>query len=355
MRKQVHQSPRKQQQLRLIRRALDNMFHRERQHRKHSRRRSRSIFGYLCLVLLLVIGAFRVRKAEAYIVQQQQHHFTEAPFRSRPLVDQATGSGTTAKQYPTKCEAKLPVITSVLPLSVTQQLSPLENWCLTRLDNWYRQSQSLKCPFMRRRSGDILDALETMTKHLVVRKGCWPLMEPPQAHRPAGTNKKTNVIKYKELSPDEIHKHILKDWKPETDGKGYYITGKLTTQLYQDDCLFLGPDPDLPIHGLRKYVGVASHLFDYDTSSATLHSLEMVQDDQNNTEKKFVAKWTMSGILRLPWRPALPTFSGETIYHIDKEGLICCHEESWDCSALRAFCYTLLPQFSNIIWTHNSA
>ncbi|KAL3918587.1 MAG: hypothetical protein SGILL_004165, partial [Bacillariaceae sp.] len=142
-------------------------------------------------------------------------------------------------------------------------------------------------------------------------------MGPLQAHRPAGTNKKTNCIKYKGLALDQVYDHILQDWKPDTDGKGYYVTGKLTTPIYRDDCWFLGPDPDMPIHGLRKYVGVAAHLFDYDTSSARLEGLEMVlpcsSENDNASESRhsdhptIIAKWTMSGILRLPWRPALPT------------------------------------------------
>jgi hypothetical protein len=228
--------------------------------------------------------------------------------------------------------------------TVNTTLSPLEAWCLSRLDRWYSTSQSLKCPFFRRRSGDLLDTLELAVKHVIIRKECWPLMGPPQAHRPAGTNKKTNSIKYNGLSLSQLYVLVLDDWKPETDGKGYYITGKLTTQIYRDDCLFLGPDPDMPIHGLRKYVGVASHLFDYDTSRATLHSLDTVLDDFD-TCQALVAKWTMSGILRLPWKPSLPTFSGQTTYHIDEGGLIFCHEEKWDCSVIRAFCHTLLPDF----------
>lgn len=224
-------------------------------------------------------------------------------------------------------------------------LSPIEAWCLSKLDQWYSKSQAFKCPFLRRRSGDMLDSLESVMKHTVIRKACWPLMGPPQAHRPAGTNKKTNTVKYKGLSLSELHALVLNDWKPDTDGKGYYVTGKLTTPIYRDDCLFLGPDPDMPIHGLRKYVGVASHLFDYDTSQATLHVLE-----KQAQEKVLFAKWTLSGILRLPWQPSLPTFSGTTTYHFDDDGLIYRHEETWDCSATRAFCHTLFPQVAEAIW-----
>jgi hypothetical protein len=234
--------------------------------------------------------------------------------------------------------------------TVTTTLSPVESWCLSSLDRWYITSQSMKCPFFRRRSGDFLDTLEIVIKHTIIRKECWPLMGLPQAFRPAGTNKKTNTIKYVGLNLKQLYDLVLEDWKPETDGKGYYITGKLTTQIYRDDCLFLGPDPDMPIHGLRKYVGVASHLFDYETSRAVLRSLDIAEDNFE-TGRALVAKWTMSGILRLPWKPSLPTFSGQTTYHINEDGLITCHEEKWDCSVIRAFCHTLLPDLANRIWS----
>ena len=311
-------------------------------------------------------------------------------------------------------------------------LSPIEAWCLSRMDRWYSTSQSMKCPFMRRRSGDVLDGVEKFMNRFIVRPEC---QQTPQAHRPPGTNKKQNKIKHKHLTPEQIRRIILEDWTITTvtgngddnddctttsasssstnnnNSKGYYITGKLTTGVYRDDCLFLGPDPDMPIHGTRKYVGVASHLFDYKESDAVLHSLKIVSveelesvrlrptakvsaalrdvhlrdrrlcpyDRPNSTHKNMhdgstttsaaaavsaytaiptstgnkiclVADWTLSGILRLPWRPSLPTFSGQTIYHLDDEGLVLCHEESWDCSAIQAFCHTLLPGLSEKIW-----
>jgi hypothetical protein len=261
---------------------------------------------------------------------------------------------------------------------VAAVLSPLEAWCLTRMDQWYATSQSVKCPFLRRRSGDMLDNVEWLLNQFVIRPEC---RQVKQAHRPAGTNKKQNTKKYRHLSMDRLRQYIYEDWvKADTGNKGYYITGKLTTGVYRDDCLFLGPDPDMPIHGTRKYVGVASHLFDYTVSEAVLHSLKVVpvdelpsrrlrpatmhdiklrrQQQQHEQSKTggisnktcLVADWTLSGILRLPWKPSLPTFSGQTIYHLDNDGLIICHEESWDCSAIHAFCHTLLPDLAGMIW-----
>jgi hypothetical protein len=188
----------------------------------------------------------------------------------------------------------------------------------------------------------MLDNLEQIMKYTIIRRQCWPLMGPPQAWRPAGSNKKQQMIKYKNLSIDELMAHVWSDWKPET-GKGYYITGKLTTACYRDDCVFMGPDPDMPIKGLRKYVGVAAHLFDVDASRTTLHSLKVLDDT-------IEAEWELKGILRLPWRPSLPTLSGRTVYHVDEEGLIYRHEEFWDISVAHAFCFTLFPDLAKQIW-----
>ena len=242
--------------------------------------------------------------------------------------------------------ASLPLscATSIASLSPTSTgtLNPLEAWCLSHLDQWYCKSQAIKCPFLRRRLGDALDNVETIMKNTVIRPECHELMGPPQAWRPAGLNKKVNQIKYKGLDLESLRQYVLQDWKADT-GKGYYVTGKLTTAIYRDDCLFLGPDPDMPIKGLRKYVGVAAHLFDVEQSRATLKSLDIV----DNT---LVARWQLRGILKLPWRPHLPTFSGATTYHFDEEGLVEKHEESWDMTVAHAFCHTLFPDLAKHIW-----
>lgn len=276
-----------------------------------------------------------------------------------------------------------------LLLPAVASFSPLEFWCLTKLDRWYALSQSVRCPFFRRRYGDALDVFEAFLRGVVIRAECLPMMGPPQAHRPPPATKRRHdaTAKHTELTPEELLERVEKDWKADT-GKGYYVTGKLTASIYRNDCLFLGPDPDLPLRSLRKYVGVASHLFDYRTSSATLESLEIVGKKKNNnnnyindgcdpdnhkTKSKepslyetsetngfpdgeettttiLVARWKLRGVLRLPWKPSLPLLSGETIYHIGEDGLIACHEESWDCSAAKAFCYTFLPALANRIW-----
>jgi hypothetical protein len=227
-------------------------------------------------------------------------------------------------------------------------LNPLEVWWLSHLDSWYKQSQSIKCPFFRRRIGDVLDNLEMIVKHTIIRPECWDLMGPPQAWRPAGANYKQSRIKYLGLSTEQLKNYILDDWKPST-GKGYYVTGKVTTAIYRDDCFFGGPDPDMPIRGLRKYLGVAEHLFDSKTSRADLLDFEVLD---NVTLK---AHWQMQGTLKLPWHPCLPVFRGVTTYLLDSQGLIERHEETWDLSVGQAFVSTLFPKVANAIWKEKLA
>jgi hypothetical protein len=277
------------------------------------------------------------KEAWARMIPKEQEH-------TRRVELDSSSSSTDAFQF----QDRIGYIGAVAALSVsstdpaTATLNPLEAWCLSNLDRCYRESQSIKCPFLRRRYGDILDNVETLMKHTLVRRQCWPLLGPPQAWRPAGSNKKQQCIKYKGLSLEELRSFVWNDWRPET-GKGYYITGKLSTACYRDDCFFLGPDPDMPIRGLRKYVGVAAHLFDFHESCATLKSLEVVDDT-------LVAEWQLKGILRLPWKPHLPTFSGKTVYQVDADGLIERHEEFWNISVAHAFCFTLFPKIAQRIW-----
>ena len=85
------------------------------------------------------------------------------------------------------------------------------------------------------------------------------------------------------------------------NGKGYYITGRLYKFIYRDDCLFDGPDPDMPVRGLAKYTGIASQLFEYRSSRADLlRPLEI--DEENNTIKVSEGvDWWSGGGVGLDW------------------------------------------------------
>lgn len=226
------------------------------------------------------------------------------------------------------------------PAALSHSLTPLEAWCVSNMDIWYSKSLSIKCPFLKRRMADLLDAMDMVMRFLVIRHKSLDLLGPP----PGCRSSKMSKIKHGELSMEEKLEALRRDWREETN-KGYYITGRLNTTIYRDDCFFDGPDPDMPVRGLRKYLNAASQLFDHATSSAELLSLEIT------SETTIQARWRLQGVLHLPWHPRLPPWTGTTTYHFnDDDGLIYLHVETWDISVLRAFTQTLWPSAASVIW-----
>ena len=122
---------------------------------------------------------------------------------------------------------------------------------------------------------------------------------------------------------------------------GYYITGMLTKSIYRDDCFFDGPDPDMPVRGLKKYLLSASNLFDRKHSRADI--IRPVVLTQSDSERTIQVFWRLEGVLNLPWHPHMKPWTGNTVYHLDKDGLVERHVEQWDISVLDAFVSTLLP------------
>ena len=234
------------------------------------------------------------------------------------------------------------------------QLSPLEIWCTSKVEQWYTKSLSLKCPFMRRRMADLVDGMDEVMRFLIIRHKSLEFIGPPPGCR---CTKTMSSVKHTNLSMDELLQLIRNDWNDGSNGgsstnlhRGYYITGRLNTSIYRDDCYFDGPDPDMPVRGLRKYLNAASQLFDHKTSRAELLSIDIVDaanapasttDDNSNSgfnalmrsaaasssssqpsqQRTIVARWKLQGVLHLPWKPKLPVWTGSTTYHFDEQGM----------------------------------
>ena len=246
-------------------------------------------------------------------------------------------------------QCSIPTINPATTTTSTSRLTPWERWCVNHIEQYYSKAMALKCPFMRRRAADLLDAADLLMRFLVIRHKSLELIGPPPSLRGAdGSTSMGSNRKLVGLSVQETADIIRQDWKPETN-KGYYITGRLNTSIYRDDCLFDGPDPDMPVKGLRKYLNAASQLFDQRQSRSELLSLEIDPADQVT----IVAQWRMHGILRLPWKPLLPAWTGTTRYHRDESGLIYLHRETWDMSVFQAFLRTFWPALAQRIWCHN--
>ena len=117
----------------------------------------------------------------------------------------------------------------------------------------------------------------------------------------------------------------------------YYVTGKLSPEVYTTDCLFR--DPTTTVKGVRPYTAAVAKLFDPARSKADLISLKVMGPDT------LVLRWRLAATLNVPGSPAIKPYTGTTKYVTNKIGLICQHLEEWDISAFDAFVSVLFPNF----------
>ena len=267
--------------------------------------------------------------------------------------------------------------------SIQQKTSFLQN-----LDNFYTQSSAtIRCPFIKRRIADTIDNFYLLSNFLIIRhKSLLALfgmdvtdvgfIEVPGCKavgRHFSLDEFGNSVKMPNLPLTELQAIIQEDWDKEKN-KGYYVTGKLNSKIYRNDCFFDGPDPDMPVRGLRKYLNAASNLFDSKHSFATMNDIEVValskkeqenrmricldtrnDDDcatmnQDYNQYAIQVNWKMEGVLMLPWRPKVKPLTGWTRYYLDNNGLICYHQEGWDVSVMEAFIGTILPSVHEKVW-----
>jgi hypothetical protein len=230
--------------------------------------------------------------ASSSTLQQQQLHrqprHSTAVQMSDRVIDNYSDfvSKTTTSGHP------LMQSSTLIPPSDTIQLNIFEwdQWIWSILDDMYTQSLQMKCPFFRRRTADILDTIDTICRTFVVGQQKQSILPSPASWRPLQQYQKyqyqhqqnslaiddtiieddQHYSKTINLPLEDIMQLIQNDWHCTTNNKGYYITGRLTKSIYRDDCYFDGPDADMPVRGLRKYLNAASQLFEYKTSTATL-------------------------------------------------------------------------------------
>lgn len=143
----------------------------------------------------------------------------------------------------------------------------------------------------------------------------------------SSTSQKRKSRKLRNLSLQERLEVIRDDFEK----RQYYVTGRLTSSLYRDDCLFDGPDPDGRVRGVRKFCNAAAGLFDVRLSRVDLIDI-YIRDDVDIS-----AEWRLQGALMLPWRPCIKPYVGKTVYSFDEDGLVCSHVETWRISVVDAF------------------
>lgn len=119
--------------------------------------------------------------------------------------------------------------------------------------------------------------------------------------------------------------------------RGYLFTGEISSELYDLGCSFR--DPTIAFEGL-------------DTFESNLRNLRPILDAVLEEDRRVVlregptldeasrsvrAAWTMSGGLKLPWRPRIE-LDGATTFTYDpaRQGRIVRYDETWELSAMEA-------------------
>ncbi|KAL7539103.1 hypothetical protein ACHAXR_009032 [Thalassiosira sp. AJA248-18] len=272
--------------------------------------------------------------------------------------------------------------TAAINLDATSSSAAAILYFYSNLDTLYDRSSAIKCPFFRRRAADLIDNAAMVLQFLLIRHKSLPgisdlfLTDSPADEmsslastnsimdvfsapgcKPLGRHIKRNTDgtaqKTLHLPIEDISQRVHDNWTGGVAGKdkGYYITGKLDSTIYRDDCFFTGPDPDMPVRGLRKYLSAAAHLFDPRESNAEMLSIKNYDNAGEKGYGMIEVKWRLGGVIQLPWHPKIEPWTGTTFYHLDEKGLIFLHQEEWDISVWRAFICTLYPQARGwMIW-----
>lgn len=202
-----------------------------------------------------------------------------------------------------------------------------------RLDDWHGRASRTKCPFLRRRATDAVEGAQTVLRWVSARHKSLPL--PQGLSTRSATAGKTLGLDMATLAT------II-----ETDfnERNAYVTGRLTKNVYADNCFFDGPDPDMPVRGLTKYTVAVGGLFDHVRSRCVLVGAPAVDE----TARSIVVCWRLSGVLMLPWKPAFKPYLGLTRYTVDQDtGLIIRAEEQWSIPAVVAFLSVVAPDVAD--------
>lgn len=215
---------------------------------------------------------------------------------------------------------------------------------LTRLVTLDAQLKRIKCPFWRRRFSDAVTTLSQIVRWAIQTRHK-SLTLPPFLLSPSEKSSSKEGRKLKHLDMCERVNIIRDDFVK----RQYYVTGRLSTQMYRDDCLFDGPDPDGRVRGTRKFVDAAAGLFDARMSKVDLIDIyeDRVQSHGGCDKLCIVAHWRLEGALKLPWRPRIKPYVGCTTYTFDTDGLIAEHFETWQISVVEAFLSVVFDRFGS--------
>lgn len=119
------------------------------------------------------------------------------------------------------------------------------------------KSREVKCPFFRRRFGDVAEAVLAVAEFIAARHKSildrpWlPGFDGPGDEAlPWVSSSSSSDLQSKTTNlPVEAVMELVRD--DFTDGQ-YYVSGYLNPSIYSDSCFFDGPDPDMPVRSLER-------------------------------------------------------------------------------------------------------
>lgn len=201
---------------------------------------------------------------------------------------------------------------------------------------------TIRCPFFRRRASDLIDSAALCGRWLASRHKSLDLSFGLLPLRTFASNQ--NVVKVVDASHEEVLARLSADFSE----RQCQVTGRVSSTYFAEDCVFDGPDPDMPVEGLRKYLSASTHLFNHAASRCDLIAIATVDPIKQDEERRMLVVWRIEGVLSLPWRPRIKPYMGCTVFHRDSQsGLITLAKEFWGISAFDAFASTLFPSFGD--------
>eukprot|EP00899_Mesostigma_viride_P029097 jgi/Mesvir1/9372/Mv08987-RA.1 len=102
----------------------------------------------------------------------------------------------------------------------------------------------------------------------------------------------------------------------------WFITGNVDRTLFASDFFF--GDPSVNVVGVDNYADGVRRLFDQSVSRLDIISAEVINPTQ------ILIVWRLEGRVNLPFKPTLKPYVVRTTYTVDKQGLLCRQEETFD-------------------------
>jgi hypothetical protein len=156
--------------------------------------------------------------------------------------------------------------------------------------------------------------------------------------------KQVFVNKTMGLSLTELAQRLTHDLLEGATGQGgYFLTGDLSTDVFQDDCVFV--DPTNRVTSLSQYQKALTVLFDPNRSSIELVRPLVV----NEMDGTITGRLRSGGYLQLPWKPYISSYETTIQYTVNRTtGLIARQDQTWDKSAWQALQETFTPSLIDL-------